>query len=157
MKLEWKTCLRVGLTLFGVYLLIYYWDRLAGLAWLAFQVSGPLIFGCIAAYVLHIPMAFFERHLAFPNAPRLWQRLRRPVCLVLAFLSLLVLLFLIVQMILPELISCIRLLLERLPAALNQVAAELERNFQVSQFLSDEFDTYFTGRPDLFSTKIESC
>ncbi|HIS52886.1 MAG TPA: AI-2E family transporter [Candidatus Onthomonas avicola] len=152
MKLEWKTCLRVGLTLFGVYLLIYYWDRLAGLAWLAFQVSGPLIFGCIAAYVLHIPMAFFERHLAFPNAPRLWQRLRRPVCLVLAFLSLLVLLFLIVQMILPELISCIRLLLERLPAALNQVAAELERNFQVSQFLSDEFDTYFTGRTDWEST-----
>ncbi len=152
MKLEWKSCLRAGATLFALFLLVHYWDHLAGLAGLALEVSAPLGLGCVIAYVLNIPMTFFERHLTFPTEPPLWKKLRRPVCLVLALVSLAVLLLLLVQMILPELISSVTLLLEQLPAALNEVERQLEVNFQLSQFFSGEGESYLGMDMDWEST-----
>lgn len=147
MKFEWKSCLRLGAVLFGLFLLIYYWDRLSGLGWLALQVAWPLILGLIMAYVVNIPMAFYERH--FPACGPAWlQKLRRPICLVLSVLSVFAIVVLIVRMILPELVSCVTLLLEQLPGALNAVAAQLETNFHLSDWLSGDADSFLQGNTD---------
>lgn len=147
MKFEWKSCLRLGAVLFGLFLLIYYWDRLSGLGWLALQVAWPLILGLIMAYVVNIPMAFYERH--FPACgPAGLQKLRRPICLVLSVLSVFAIVVLIVRMILPELVSCVTLLLEQLPGALNAVAAQLETNFHLSDWLSGDADSFLQGNTD---------
>ena len=147
MKLEWKSGLRLGVCLFGLFLLIHYWDQLAGLGGLALQVAWPLMMGLVLAYVVNIPMAFYERH--FPTSGPAWlQKLRRPVCLVLSVLSVLAIVVLIVRMILPELVSCVTLLLEQLPGALNAVAAQLETNFHLSDWLSGEANSLFQGDTD---------
>ena len=49
MKLEWKSGLRLGVCLFGLFLLIHYWDQLAGLGSLALQVAWPLMLGLVLA------------------------------------------------------------------------------------------------------------
>ena len=147
MKFEWKSCLRLGAVLFGLFLLIYYWDRLAGLGWLALQVAWPLILGLIMAYVVNIPMAFYERHFPACGLAGL-QKLRRPICLVLSVLSVFAIVVLIVRMILPELVSCVTLLLEQLPGALNAVAAQLETNFHLSDWLSGDADSFLQGNTD---------
>ncbi|MGM9594064.1 MAG: AI-2E family transporter [Candidatus Onthomonas sp.] len=147
MKLEWKSGLRLGVCLFGLFLLIHYWDQLAGLGVLALQVAWPLMLGLVLAYVVNIPMAFYERH--FPASGPAWlQKLRRPVCLVLSVLSVLAIVVLIVRMILPELVSCVTLLLEQLPGALNAVAVQLETNFHLSDWLSGEADSLLQGDTD---------
>lgn len=147
MKFEWKSGLRLGVCLFGLFLLIHYWDQLAGLGGLALQVAWPLMLGLVLAYVVNIPMAFYERH--FPASGPAWlQKLRRPVCLVLSVLSILLIVVLIVRMILPELVSCVTLLLEQLPGALNAVADQLETNFHLSDWLSGEADSWLQGDTD---------
>ena len=53
MKVEWKTCLRVGLSIFLVYLAIYYWQGLATGFSLLLSAASPLVLGCIVAYLIH--------------------------------------------------------------------------------------------------------
>lgn len=147
MKLEWKSCLRLGTVLFGLYLLTYYWSRVADLGWTAVQVAWPLALGCVMAYVINIPMAFFERH--FPTrTPALLQRLRRPLCLVLSVVSLILIVVLVVRMILPELVSCVTLLLEQLPGALDGLFTGLEENFHLSTWFSGETNGLLQGNTD---------
>lgn len=147
MKLEWKGCIRLGIVLFGLYLLTYYWSRIADLGWTAIQVAWPLVLGCIVAYVVNLPMAFFERH--FPaGGPKWMAKIRRPICLILAVFSVILILFLMIKMILPELVSCVTLLLERLPGALNTLFLELEKNFHLSQVLTDEADSLVQATTD---------
>lgn len=147
MKLEWKSCLRLGAVLFGLYLLAYYWSRVAHLGWTALQVAWPLALGCVMAYVINIPMAFFERH--FPAGGPGWlKKLCRPLCLILAIFSLILIVVLIVQMILPELVSCVTLLLEQLPGALDTLFAGLEEKFQLSTWFSGEGNDLFQGNTD---------
>lgn len=41
MKQEWKTPLRIGAVLFGLYLAVHYWRNLSALAALALGASFP--------------------------------------------------------------------------------------------------------------------
>lgn len=125
MKMEWNSCLRIGSTVVITYLVIHYWQSVAGLARVALGAAIPLLLGCVIAYILNIPMSFFERKLSFSKCPKL----KRPVCMVLAFASILLVFALVSGMVFPELASCIKLLFERLPAALNKVFIWLETNF----------------------------
>lgn len=125
MKMEWNSCLRIGSTVVITYLVIHYWQAFAGLARVALGAAIPLLLGCVIAYILNIPMSFFERKLSFSKCPKL----KRPVCMILAFASILLVFALVSGMVFPELASCIRLLFERLPAALNKVFIWLEANF----------------------------
>ncbi|MCI9135880.1 MAG: AI-2E family transporter, partial [Lachnospiraceae bacterium] len=66
------------------------------------------------------------------------MKLRRPVCILLAFASIIFILFLVVQMVIPELISCLQLLFSRLPGAFEQGAAWLEENFELTSMLQNQ-------------------
>ena len=47
MKQEWKTPLRIGAVLFGLYLAIHYWGNLSALAALALGAGFPLMLGAV--------------------------------------------------------------------------------------------------------------
>lgn len=125
MKLEWNSCLRIGSTIVITYLIIHYWQAFAGLASLALGAAIPLLLGCVIAYILNIPMSFFERKLSFSKCPKL----KRPVCMVLAFACILLVFALVSGMVLPELASCLKLLFNQLPGALTKLFTWLETNF----------------------------
>ena len=83
MKVTWKTCFRVGLSIFVLYLCIYYWDTLSGALAVMLQAAAPFFIGLIIAYVLNILMCFYEKHY-FPKkagVPAV-EKSRRPVCLI---------------------------------------------------------------------------
>ena len=61
MELKWKTCLRAGVTVVVLFLVIHYWTAFTALAGIAFGAARPLFWGCVIAYVVNIPMNFFER------------------------------------------------------------------------------------------------
>ena len=128
MRIEWKTCLKVGITVILLFIFIRYWD-----VCMAFQ----LFLGCALAYVLNILMCFYERHLFPRKKGRIWSRLRRPVCILLAMTSIVLILFLIVRMVIPELSSCLQLLFSQLPGALESGFLWLEENFGVTSFLQE--------------------
>ena len=133
MKQEWKTPLRIGAVLFGLYLAIHYWGNLSALAALALGAGFPLMLGAVIAYAVNILMCMYESWY-FPNSKsQAVLKSRRPVCLLLAYASLIALVALIVGMILPELIQSVSLLIQELAPILQQLSVKLNENLGPNQ------------------------
>ena len=49
MKPDVKTCFRVGLSIFVLYLCIHYWDAVAGILQTMVTAAAPLLTGCLIA------------------------------------------------------------------------------------------------------------
>ena len=126
MKLTWKDCLKVGISIFVLYLAIHYWQSAADLVSTLLGAALPLIIGCAVAYLLNILMSAYERRWQ-DNAKKPWLvRLRRPVCMVLAFLTLVAIVALIVRLIVPQLGQCIRVIIAELPGFMEKTIALAE-------------------------------
>lgn len=116
MQISWKTCFRVGLSVFLLYLCIFYWESVSDFLFLLLGAASPLLIGLAMAYVLNILMDFYERHY-FPRrtGKKLIARTRRPVCLVGALGTMLLIIVLVVWLVIPELISCITMIVSDIP------------------------------------------
>lgn len=89
MELSKKTLLRIGIAVFALYLCIHYWPVVAGILTAAAVAAWPLVLGCVIAYLLNIPMTWYERRYFPRSGKRFWNASRRPVCLLAAILTLL--------------------------------------------------------------------
>ena len=116
MRIEWKHCVRIGITGLLLFLAIHYWTAFAGVVSVILKASIPLLLGCALAYVANILMGFYERKLWPPRrAPRL-AKLRRPACLVLTYLSVAAILVLVLQLVIPQLVTAVQLLFRQISA-----------------------------------------
>ena len=121
MRLRWRDCIKVGISIFGLYLAITYWKTAADLASAILGAALPLIIGGSIAYFVNILMANFERHWKdTPKRPTL-MKLRRPVCMSLAFLTLLAMVTLVFWLIIPQLVDCVMLIIAELPGFITDV------------------------------------
>ena len=127
MKLEWKTCLKVGVSVFLLYLCIHYWQPVMAVIGEAFGAAAPLLIGCIVAYPINILMSFYERKF-FPRATKKGiVAVRRPICMLLAIITLLAVIALIMILIVPQLISCVQVIFAELPDAIRNVVSWLDK------------------------------
>ena len=119
-----------------VYLAIHYWSTVTNILGVALGAAVPLLLGGAIAYVANILMCFYEG-LFFPGSgKRAVIKARRPVCMTLAFASVAVAILFLMRTILPELIACLKMLMERLPGALSQLYVWLDERFRVSEYLA---------------------
>jgi len=136
MKIEWKTCIRVGISVVVVWLVINYWNSLIRFLGFAFSAAGPLLVGATMAYVANIMMNFFEVRLFSKAKSKFMQKIRRPFCLLLAIACVCVLIAFLVNTVLPELLACVTMLVEKLPRYLQQIYKWLEREYNISEYLA---------------------
>lgn len=135
MKLEWKTCLKVGVTVLLLYLCITYWSAISGLISAIFSAALPLILGSVIAYVINILMSFYEKHY-FPKSTKSGViKSRRPVCMIGAFVTLVLIVAALGALVVPELVSCGEVLVAKVPGALDTLVAWVEKNEIVSEEL----------------------
>ena len=66
MKIEWKSCFRLGVSAFVLYLCVVYWPSFAGLSVTFIKAAVPLLIGCVVAYIMNILMTFYEKYY-FPQ------------------------------------------------------------------------------------------
>lgn len=133
MKHEWKAPLRFGAVLFLLYLAIHYWGKLSALLLLALGAAFPLVIGAVMAYAVNILMSMYERWY-FPNSQqKLVVKSRRPVCLVLAYASLIAIVVLIVRMIIPELANSVSLLIRETVPLLEELSLKINENLDINQ------------------------
>ena len=126
MNIEWKSCFRVGVSIFLLYLCISYWTVVADLFSLLLGAAMPLFIGCIIAYVANILMSFYENHY-FTRSKKNWVfKSRRPICMTLAFATVIAVVFLIIRLILPQLFDCVQLILAELPEFLTMIFDKIE-------------------------------
>ena len=82
----------------------------AGTAWAVISLFMPLIVGGAIAFVLNVPMTFFERQydkLTAKNSKKALKKLRTPICLVVTLAAFIGAISLIVSVIVPNLVSSV--------------------------------------------------
>ena len=126
MKPEWKTCFRIGVCVFLLYLCIHYWPQASVLLTALFKAAVPLIAGCAVAFVVNILMGRYERFFFAKSNKKVIVSARRPVCLVLAYLTVIALLALVIGLVVPQLVSCVKLIIAVLPGALDKCVNYLQ-------------------------------
>lgn len=141
MKVDWKTCARVGISAFLLYLCITYWPAFTALLDRLLQAATPLLLGCVLAYAINILMTFYEAHYFPQSKASALIKSRRPVCMLAAFLTLSVLLTFIVKLVVPELVSCVKLLVGQVPSAIDDLFAWLETKNIVPENILDSLQT----------------
>lgn len=142
LKQEMKKMVGIAGALIIVFLVVRYWGKLEGVITLAVSAAAPLIVGCVMAYVINILMSFYEKWYDKLFKVDVAVKIKRIVCLILAFLSLFGIVALIVNLVLPELINCIASFIRLIPGAL-QMAIDFIGKEQITKFfpeLSNGFD-----------------
>ncbi|MGN1345291.1 MAG: AI-2E family transporter [Eubacteriales bacterium] len=127
MKADVKSFLKIGGVLFLLFLGFYYWETIEKGAVSLFAAAVPLLLGCVIAYLVNILMSWFERHYYPISSRRIVRITRRPVCLVAAVLSVLTISAFVIGLILPQLVDCVKLILDELPAAIDEFLAFVEK------------------------------
>ncbi len=126
----WKWCLAA----FLVYLCIHYWEGVSGFVLQALGAAWPLFLGAIIAYLVNILMRLYEKYF-FPKSQKTFVvKGRRAICMLLAFVTLAAIIALVLILVVPQLISCIQLILSQVPGAM----AELVDWLQSLSFLPDD-------------------
>ena len=133
MKQEWKGPVRLAVVLFALYLAVHYWAGLSAMLLVALGAAFPLLVGAVTAYAVNILMAQYERWYFPHSQSRAVLRTRRLVCLLLAYASLVAIVVLLVRMILPELISCVGLLIQKSLPFLEQLGLLIGENLTQEQ------------------------
>lgn len=112
-------CIAFGVLL--VALLVYISTILKGIGWI-FDVSMPLIIGAAIAFVLAIPVDWFEKKLLTKERMRgKLSKWRRPLAIILTLLCFALVIFFVLIMVIPQLVSSFQLLLKELPGALQEI------------------------------------
>ena len=132
MKIDFKQLFKIALVVFILYLCINYWNPVSVSL---IGAAAPIIIGFVIAYLVNIIMTLYERNFFPKSNKKIVNKIRRPLCMTLAFLTVAAIIALIVGLVVPELISCVQVLIDKLPAATVVVIDRLSR----IEFISDEF------------------
>lgn len=135
-KQEFKKMLGLAGALIVVFLVIHYWEKLEGFISVGIGAAAPLLIGCVMAYVINILMEFFEKLYDKLFKVEVAKKIKRVVCLILAFLSLVGIITLIINLVLPELINCIASFIRLIPGAL-QALVDIVGEEQILQMFPE--------------------
>ena len=141
MKKEWKNYSAAGVTIFCVFLAIHYWPLAVQTAKLLVGAASPLLIGCVMAYLLNILMSTYERWYFPGSRKEAVVKSRRIVCMLASFLTLAGIVFMIVQLVIPELVSCIQLLASELPQAIDRALKTVQGNELLAAVISEDWET----------------
>ena len=120
MKLEWKSCFKIGVTVFLLYLCTQYWKNVSDMLVAVLSAATPLIVGCVMAYILNILMSFYEKHYFVKSKNKGVIKSRRIVCMLGAIVTLVAVVVLVLVLVIPELVSCVQILIAEVPDAMKQ-------------------------------------
>ena len=133
MKLEWKTCFKVGLSIFILFLCINYWPAVSKLLVSVVGAASPLFLGCIIAYPVNILMSFYEKYYFPKSLKPVAVRSRRPICMIAAFLTLLAVVTLIATVVVIQLVECVKVIIDETPGVVKSVVVFLEDKHIISK------------------------
>ena len=120
--------LSLVLALFILYLAITYWGAVAKFIQTICSAAMPLVIGCVIAYIVNLLLRQYE-HLylrIFPH-PRA-RRFKRAFGIVFSYLSIIVIIALVIRLVIPELVSCIRLLFSNHSQSVNKIVSFIQQN-----------------------------
>ena len=133
-----KKYLTICIYVFLLYLCIRYWDPAISFILNCLSAAIPLVIGGALAYVVNILMTTYERFY-FPKSTKPGViKSRRPLCLTAAFLTLIVILALVIGLVVPQLVSCVALLVQETPGAIRNTLSWMEERHLLTDNLMEQ-------------------
>lgn len=132
MKFERKKILQIAAAVLIMYLIMRYWEYVVKGVFIIIDVMMPLIVGAIIAYVVNIVMGFYETKL-FSKVKG-----KRIISMIMAYGSIILGMVLVCVLIVPELKSCIEVLVKGLPDTLEKIQKFADDNLDISGFISKD-------------------
>lgn len=126
-KLEWKNLFKIAVTVFAVYLAVHYWGSVAGVVKTFIAAALPLVIGAVIAFPLNILMSFYERHFFPKSNKKLVIKSRRGISTALALLTLVAIAALVIALVVPQVTSCVKLLIDEIPGFISWAVALLDK------------------------------
>lgn len=148
MKDSRKNFILLGITAFLLFLAARYWGIAENVLGTLFYAITPLLGGFVIAYAVNIPMSFLEKILFSKAKSKLAVKAKRPVSMTLAFVLLVALVFLVITLIVPELVSCVKVLAEEVPPVFNEWYHKIETEYGVSGILQEKLAEQFGNGTD---------
>ncbi len=149
MKLNLKNLIKTGAVVFVFCLMWKYVGLFENLIRLIFKASLPLVIGVVIAFIINIPMTAIEKRLFSKSKKPHLVRLRRPLALFFAFITILLIIALVARIVVPELAECIELIINLIPKAIKWIAVKLDEFEIVPENIID-----FLGNTD-WKSKID--
>nr|WP_306470067.1 AI-2E family transporter [Aerococcus urinae] len=117
----------MGLGIIALCLIVLNWSTI--ISWLGqvWSIAYPITLGAMMAYVVNILMSLYEKYL-WPHTDKDWLRkIRRPIAIVLALLTILAIIALTLGLIIPQLVAVVTNFMEILPRLFQSLDRLLER------------------------------
>lgn len=111
MRFDWKKALKICACVFILFLCVTYWIPFVAFLKVLFVAAEPLMLGAFIAFFVNILMVRYEKWFFPKKKSGIPAKLRRPLCIVFSFLSIAVVLTAVIWLIVPQLLSCIQLML----------------------------------------------
>jgi len=121
MKLSWQDCFKIIISILLIYLGIYYWENIAEFFSLIVNATKPIILGLVIAYILNILMCFYKKYYFKNSNSSFVKKSKRPVCMLLAILTLIGIVALLALIVIPELMLCLELLISGIPPIIENI------------------------------------
>lgn len=131
-KKELKKYLIIGVIVIGVCLVVKNFSTFALCIRLLFSALYPLLLGCAIAYVFNIFLSFCEKYYFPQKRSGFISYTRRPVCLVLSLAITVTLIAVILNVVIPELITALKLISAEIPKTairIKDYAVEYSKDF----------------------------
>lgn len=147
---ETKKYLTIGTIAVAVCLIVRYFSMILEFFGGALKAAAPLFIGCVMAYVLNILLKKVEKYY-FPNSKNARvNKSRRPVCIVLSLLLLVAIIAVILDLVVPELFSSIRLITNEIPPLAESLRIWALEHSEELPTLQDALSQTKIDWPDLF-------
>lgn len=137
-RIETKTIVKIAAAVFILFLAINYWSNISGIIGKILSAAMPLLIGCVVAYPLNILMSFYECHFFVRSKKPFLHKARTPLCLLLAILTLLAIIALVTALVVPQLVSCAKLLAAEVPGAVETLFDYIQKKDILSSDMIDK-------------------
>ena len=95
------------------------------------QIVKPFLLGAAIAFVINIPMRFFERKLFRIKKEKegrstFAEKVKRPICMILAYVAVILVIVLVIVTVIPQLAQTVKVLAQEIPIFLENTISYLE-------------------------------
>ncbi len=137
-----ENCVKLVLSAFVLYLMLHFLPSVVGLGKRLLSASESVIAGFIIAYVVNIIMELYEKLFR----ARIFRKVRTGLALMLSYITVVLIVILLSEMIIPELVACITTLVSLIPEAVENFYLFIAQYANIdSDSLLNELLNYFTG------------
>ena len=118
LSISWKTCVKLVISVLIVFLCVHYWSAIEGFVGLLFGGMLAIFAGLAIAYIVNIPLRFFERKLPGPTGD---GTRNRALSIALSTVCVVAVVLFVGILVIPHLVEAIATLAQAAPGVVKSI------------------------------------